>query len=288
MIASEDRVLEEVVDTGLYRLSDPTGAGWREIVSHARAELWATGCCVLHDFVRSSLGGALQREAAELAPRAYYSVETVNAYNTAADPSLPDGHPAHIETERGNAFVARDLIPDDHIIHQLYASSQFQQFIADCFTRPRLYELSDPMSGLCLNVVSPGRGHPWHFDTNEFTVVMVCREAQAGGVFEYCPNIRSTGAENFDDVRAVLTGHGDRYVRRLSLRRGDLQLFRGRYSLHRVTSVEGVSARHSAIFAYSESPGVIGSVTRTRQLFGRVSPSHLAAGSMVRVDGLLD
>ncbi len=87
----------------------------------------------------------------------------------------------------------------------------------------------------------------------------------------------------------MLTGQGTHLIRRLPLRPGDLQLFKGRYSLHRVTTVEGETARHSAIFAYSERPGVIGSVARTRQLFGRVLPEHLAAaGHAVRVDQLLD
>jgi hypothetical protein len=144
------------------------------------------------------------------------------------------------------------------------------------------------LSGLCLNVIAPGRAHPWHFDTNEFTVSMVTQEPEAGGVFEYCPNIRSARAENFEDVRAVLAGRGEHLIRRLALRPGYLQLFTGRYSLHRVTSVDG-TARHSAIFAYSQRPGVIGTVARTRQLFGRVAAAHLAAeGRAVRVDQLMD
>jgi hypothetical protein len=131
--------------------------------------------------------------------------------------------------------------------------------------------------------------HPWHFDTNEFTVSLLTQEASAGGIFEYCPNIRSAQSEHFDDVRAVLTGNGERLVRRLTLRPGDLQLFRGRYSLHRVSAVQGGTARHTVIFAYSERAGVIGSVARTRQLFGRVLPEHLAAADRaVRGDRLLD
>jgi hypothetical protein len=56
-----------------------------------------------------------------------------------------------------------------------------------------------------------------------------------------------------------------------------------------VSEVKGEMARHSAIFAYSERPGVVGSVARTRQLFGRVLPEHLLAEeSAVRVDQLLD
>jgi hypothetical protein len=118
---------------------------------------------------------------------------------------------------------------------------------------------------------------------------MLTQEPEAGGVFEYCPNIRSARAENLDDVRAVLTGDGTRFIRRLSLRPGDLQLFKGRYSLHQVSTVQGGTARHTAIFAYTERPGVMGSVARTRQLFGRVLPEHLAGEERaVRVDQLLD
>jgi hypothetical protein len=165
----------------------------------------------------------------------------------------------------------------------------FRHFIARCFELPELHELADPLSGLVLNVIAPGMEHPWHFDTNEFTVSMLTQQAQAGGVFEYCPNIRTAQDEHFDDVRDVVDGRGERLTRRLPLQPGDLQLFKGRYSLHRVSPVCGEVARHSAIFAYSERPGVIGSVERTRQLFGRVLHEHLAAeGRAVRGDRLLD
>jgi hypothetical protein len=289
MTTSEARVVGQVVNTARYPLAEPASAEWKAVVSRTQDELRVLGCSVLPDFVQPSRRDTLQRECASIAPLAYYDVATVNAYNIAIETSLPADHPGRITMERGNAFVPRDRIAEDFIIHQLYSSELFQRFIASCFELPLLCELADPLSGLCLNVVTPGMEHPWHFDTNEFTVSMLTQEPQAGGAFEYCPNIRSAQAENFADVRAVLRGHGDHLVRRLSLRPGDLQLFKGRYSLHRVTPVHGETARHSAIFAYSERPGVIGSVARTKQLFGRVLPQHLAAeGRAVRVDQLLD
>jgi hypothetical protein len=281
--------VEQVVDTARYPLSEPTGAGWQDMVSRARDELRSQGCSVLPDFVRPALQDSLQRECAQLAPLAHHDVEVVNAYNIAMDTPLPEDHPGRLRMERGNAFVARDRIPSDAIIQQLYTSRLFQDFVAACFELPRVHELADPLSGLCLNVISPGMAHPWHFDTNEFTVSLLTQESSAGGVFEYCPNIRSAQSEHLDDVRAVLADRGEHLVRRLSLRPGDLQLFRGRYSLHRVSTVQGGTARHTAIFAYSEQPGVIGSVARTRQLFGRVLPEHLAAADRaVRGDQLLD
>jgi hypothetical protein len=279
----------ELVDTDRYPLGEPGGAGWNVVVSRVRDELANSGCCVLPDFIPGALRETLRAECAAIAPDAHYDVETVNAYNIDVGTPLPDGHPGRITVERGNAFVARDRIPAGHIVHRLYRDPHFQRFVAACFGLPRVHELGDPLSGLCLNVVEPGMEHPWHFDTNEFTVSLLTQESRDGGVFEYCPNIRSAEDENFGDVRAVLTGNGDRLVRRLALRPGDLQLFKGRYSLHRVSEVRGDTARHTAILAYSERPGVVGSVARTRQLFGRVLPEHLAAeGRAVRVDALLD
>ncbi|MCX4092756.1 arpA protein [Nocardia sp. alder85J] len=281
--------LEQLIDLDRYPIDEYGSAPGESVVERVRAELAADGCSVLRGFVRPSRCAQLRTEGIELAPSAYHTVERVNAYNIPLDTDLPVGHPGRIVMERGNAFVARDRIPADASIHLLYTDSRFRRFVADCFGRPALYEYADPLAGLCLNVVGPGLSHPWHFDTNEFTVSMLTQPSEGGGTFEYCPNIRTPHAEHFDHVRAVLTGGGDHLVRRLVLRPGDLQLFRGRFSLHRVSPVEGTAERHTAIFAYSEHPGVIGSVERTRQLFGRVLPEHLAAaGRSARGDRLLD
>lgn len=285
MSISEVVTVLDVVDTGRYPLTDPGGAAWQEIVGRTRDELQEVGCSVLKDFIRPESRDVLRTECATVAPHAYTTVERVNAYNIALDTPLPEDHPGRTIMERGNAFVARDRIPATAIIQQLYTSPIFQRFVADCFSRLELHELADPLSGLTLNVIAPGRAHPWHFDTNEFTVSLLTQEANGGGCFEYCPNIRSATSENLDDVQVVLAGESD-LVRRLDLRPGDLQLFLGRYSLHQVSTVEGTVARHSAIFAYSERAGVIGSAERTRQLFGRVLPEHLA--KTVRSDELLD
>jgi len=278
----------DVVDTDRYPLADPGSDAWRAVVERTRRDLADVGCSVLSGFIRTESFDALRGEGERAAPDAYYRVEIVNVYNTDPDPSRAADHPGHITMERGNAFVPRDRIEPSAIIHRLYTSPSFQRFVADCFELDRLYELADPLSGLVLNVIRPGRQHPWHFDTNEFTVSLLTQQPEDGGVFEYCPNIRSAQDERFDDVRSVLLGRGERFIRQLVLRPGDLQLFKGRYALHRVSTVRGSVARHTAIFAYSERPGVIGSLARTRQLFGRVLPEHLAAAGRVRVDQLLD
>ena len=64
-------------------------------------------------------------------------------------------------------------------------------------------------------------------------------------------------------------------ARTLVLEPGDLQLFKGRYALHRVRPAEGAARRYVAIFSFVEKEGMVGSPERTRQLYGRVLPIHL-------------
>lgn len=290
MSATDTRVVSQLVNTARYPLSLPSSPAWKRVVSHIRHELETIGCSVLRNFIRPSQLTALRRESECLAPLAYYTLETVNAYNIALDANLPHDHPGKVLMERGNAFVARDRIPSDGLLHQAYTCALFQQFIADCFDLSQVYPLADPLAGLCLNVIPPGREHPWHFDTNEFTVSLLTQQQEAGGLFEFCPQIRTPLAENLEAVRAVLLGRDEGRIRRLELRPGDLQLFKGRYALHRVSPVAGATARHTAIFAYTAQPGIIGQAERTRQLFGRVLDCHLEANraGSARADGLLD
>lgn len=281
--------LKQIVNCDAYALHDPGSADWHTAVQRARSELQQHGCSILTDFIRPQILNELEQQSEALAPDAYYTVETVNAYNTDPSQPLPAEHPARITFERGNAFVARDLIPENHLIHLLYANPLFKQFLAACFEIAVLYELSDPLAGLCMNVLQPDRGHPWHFDTNEFTVSLLTKSADQGGVFQYCPNIRTPEQENLSDVHAVITGLAAQRIQNLYLKCGDLQLFMGRYALHRVSKVQGEKERHTAIFAYTKLPDVIGSVERTRQLFGRVLPEHYAAQhNSARSDKLMD
>jgi hypothetical protein len=154
---------------------------------------------------------------------------------------------------------------------------------------PVLHEYADPLAGLVVNCLRPGCQHPWHYDSNDFIVSMMTKAPEGGGLFEYCPRIRSADDENIDAVSAVLKG-GRGPVRSLALTPGDLQIFYGRLSLHRVTKVEGGRDRHTVIFAYAREPGFIGRAARTRKLFGRIAPIHEreAAQGLARTDALKD
>jgi hypothetical protein len=232
----------------------------------------------------------LSREIRERKGSTHFSTMNINPYfHTEKDTGYPERHPLNTMSERSSGFIPGDAWPPGCGMDTLFRAPALARFVADALRTPTLYCYADPLAGLTANILDPGQQFAWHFDTNEFAVTVLVDAADEGGLFEYVPDIRSARDECFNAVQAVL--EGDRAdVLTLSLKPGDLQIFRGRHSLHRVTRVAASSApRHAAIFAYTFEPGVIGRVARTRQLFGRVLQEHLdAERKRVRSDTLLD
>ena len=139
---------------------------------------------------------------------------------------------------------------------------------------------------MIVNLAEGGGGFPWHFDTNNYTVTLAIQNAESGGEFQYSPHLRTPTDENYAGVEAVLDGD-PALIRTLHLEPGDLQIFKGGYSLHRVAPLSGSTVRYVAIFSFVEESGMVGSPERTRQLYGRVLPVHLERAGL-RADALID
>ncbi len=284
-----DASLHGLVDLARYPLDDLDGEGGRQLIETCRRQLDDDGCVVLKGFVPEQALARLERETERLSPEAHYNQTETNPYNSDGDPGLPASHPKNRFDDRTNGFVAGDRIDDSTIIRQVYQSPRFQRFIAAVVGMEEIHEYADPLAGLVINVLREGCQHPWHYDTNEFIVTMMTRQSHGGGRFEYCPGIRSPEGENFDGVQRVLDGDRSQ-LKSLALQPGDLQVFFGRYSLHRVTPVEGDKERHTVIFAYAKEPGFIGRPERAQRIFGRMAPIHekLLREGMQRSDNLAD
>ena len=282
--------LSDIVDTERYPLHRPDDPRLLETIELARSHLDHEGCAVLRGFLREDRLERLRQESARMAETSFYNTREVNAYFTADDPALPEDDPRRLFMTRTSGFVTRDMITADTLMQRLYVSSAMKSLVQRCLGESRIYEYADPYAGLVLNVLPDGTQQPWHYDTNEFIVTMMTQQPEDGGIFEYCPNIRNPRDENYDGVGAVIRGEEIERVQRLDLRPGDLQLFKGRFSLHRVTRVAGNTPRLTAIFAYSQAPDVVGRLERTRQLYGRVSEQHMLAEERreERADGLID
>ena len=92
--------------------------------------------------------------------------------------------------------------------------------------------------------------------------------------------------ENYTEVSKVLKGKSQ-MVKSIVLQPGDIQLFKGRYSLHRVAPLKGTVPRYVAILSYVEEENMVGSIERTKQLYGRVLPIHYERAGL-RADNFID
>lgn len=119
------------------------------------------------------------------------------------------------------------------------------------------------------------------------TLTLMLQPASSGGSFEFCPNLRSADDETTAAVRAVLDGDR-RGVIESPLGAGDLQLFHGQNSLHRVTAVHaGSPPRFLFAPAWNDVPGLVNTVERSMTSYGRALDVHTnRAASDRRRDGL--
>ncbi len=289
--------VDGLVDTGRYPLSgrdlhpgDARHAAYWRAVETARMGLRSDGCALLKEFVTPAAVRLLNDEITAAKPRTHFSSQVINPYfHTEVNPDFSDDHAVNTFTERSSGFIPADAWPAVCAMDTLFRAPAVCRLLADCLEIDELHCYDDPLAGLTANILDPGQQFPWHFDTNDFAVTVLVQPADDGGLFEYAPAVRSADDEGFEAVGNLLRGSREG-VHTLDLQPGDLQIFRGRYSLHRVTRVAAESQpRHAAIFAYTQQPGVIGRVVRTRQLFGRILPEHEEAERRrVREDDLLD
>lgn len=281
--------LSDCVDLETYPLDRLDTPHAQDMVDMCRRQLADDGCVVLKDFVRPDMLTRLEAETEQLSPSAHINATETNPYNSAADPDLPPEHPKNRFDDRTNGFVAGDRIATGTIIRTLYHDPAFKRFISVVVGVDEIHEYADPLADLVVNVLKEGRQHPWHFDSNDFIVTMQTRKPEAGGVFQYAPNIRGAQGENFEGVQAILDGDHT-LLKSLELTPGDLQIFFGRNALHRVTPVIGPRERHTVIFAYAREPGFVGRPERARAIFGRMAPIHeeMLTREVVRSDNLSD
>jgi hypothetical protein len=249
-----------LINTELYPVDDlesPAAADWIRAI---RAELERDGCSLLPDFVSPQTLAQMLRQVRRITHLGYPGPTQVSPYffnyRLGEGEDLPDSHPLRHRGKRNLAQVAADLIPDDFLLSQLYRSDSMRGFLAAVTGKP-VYRNRDPYQSLNISLMDEGGCQQWHFDSGDMVTTLLLQQPEAGGIFEYAPAIRSDENENFDAVRQVLDGDRER-VRQNRLEAGTLSLFRGHYSLHRVTPVKGKRQRIQAILGYSARPNLYG------------------------------
>lgn len=275
----ERGVLDDVVDVDRWRLSAEAGA------SDLLTSLDAQGFASAAGFLTPATIATLDNEFEALLPYAHVRHDRRSVYGRCDDDGVDNGG---LTSDWVAGHLTRDMFPPHSLAQRLYVSPAFKRFVATSVGVDQVYEYADPLAGLVCTVLPPGGCYGWHYDTNEFVVTIPIRAAEHGGHFEYVPGLRRPGKENMAGARRVIAGKQVDTTRRADGDPGDLQLFRGRYALHRVSPVKGRRSRLTLVLSYSDRPGVIGPLERTRRVYGRVTEAHLMAG-LVRdgADGLV-
>lgn len=258
----DTRDIRSLLDLERYPVDDLDTDRGRALVTSIKASLDRAGSASLPGFLLPEALAAMAAEAERLAHLAFAGPTRVSPYffnYDIAGEDVPVDHPTRFEGIRNLSQVAYDLIPRDSLLCRLYHSDLVTNLVAQVRNKERLYRLADRYQSLNISVMGEGGCQQWHFDRGQLVTTLLVQAAEKGGIFEYVPDIRSEEKEHFDEVAKVLAGDRTR-VHQLDLVPGSLNLFRGHYSMHRVTPVEGHRKRLQTIFAFADEPGTHGNI----------------------------
>ena len=275
----------EYIDLTRYPI-DEVGSARNALIEESNLAIKDGGCVVLKGFVKQERVSELVAECDRVERHGHRNFTRTNPYFLNDREDLPLTHPLRRFFDRSNAFVPADNFGSDSILRAIFDWPAFSPFVKEVLGEEKFFPYADPLADVTVNLAEEGGGFPWHFDTNNYTVTLAIQNAEHGGDFEYSPMVRSLTDENYDVVEKVLDGDKN-LIRTLKLEPGDLQIFKGRYSLHRVAPLAGLRKRYVAIFSYVAEPGMVSSPQRAKELYGRVLPIHLERAGL-RADALID
>jgi hypothetical protein len=263
-------MIEQILDLNRYPLDRVGTAAWTALVDQCRADLAANGMFNLEGLVRSD---ALDRCVAELKPvmdtLSFTHMRKHNIYFMKTVPGLPKDHHALIETKTINHTVCADQVPQS-IVMYIYEWAPMIMFLAATMDKTALYPMRDPLARANVMAYRDGEALNWHFDRSEFTTTLLLQAPEQGGDFVYRSDLRTADDPNYEGVAKLMRGE-DPDVKTLKLSAGTLNVFKGRNTAHKVSTVRGAKERLIAVFSYYEKPGVMFSREEQIGFYGRTA-----------------
>jgi hypothetical protein len=256
------------VDLKRYPIHDIDNPIRAQLVGEYRGHMDRLGVAEIEGFLTEDGIRRMVEESAGLEAKAHHNALVGNAYLDDPDANLPADHTRRLTEKTSLGAIAYDQIPESHLIRQIYEWDVLKDFLGDILGLEKIYRYADPMGGLNIAVMKDGDYLRWHFDQTDFVTSLSIRNADEGGAFEFAPMIRTPDQENYGVVKATIQGSRER-VRHLENRPGTLVLFKGRYSLHRVTPIQGKTSRLMGLFGYDSKPGTQSSEYLRKIRYGR-------------------
>ena len=259
--------MNRLINLDRYPLHQLDSDAGQQLLRQCRNDLERNGMFTLKGFMR-------QQAIDEILPGMLHKIEREsftharehNIYFDDQVDGLAADHPALARLQTINHTLCGDQIAES--LHQVYEWPGLTEFLASVMQKPKLYSMADPLA--CANVMGyyEGEGLNWHFDRSEFTTTLLLQAPRQGGEFQYRQELRSDEDPNYDAVARLLRGD-DHEVSTLRLGAGDLNVFRGKNTAHRVTPPLGDVARVITVFTYYETPGRMFSDEENLGFYGR-------------------
>jgi hypothetical protein len=260
--------LSRIIDVDSYPM-DSAGPLTHRLRADARRQFLETGVCIFDGFLRTEALEAVLSEVDLCVDQAYVSTTSSTVYLEPGSNVWPPGDPRRVEEITAVGTLAEDQLSSDSWLRRLHGAAAFQRFIGDIVGSSRLYGYADGLTSVNVLVFERGHRLGWHFDEAEYAVTLLLRPALSGGMFEYAPLVRHSGADRDSAIRGVIAGV--RQPLTAPLRAGSLMVFRGRDSLHRVTAVRGGGPRIVAVLSYDKCAGLCLSEHDRRLFYGRIA-----------------
>lgn len=258
----------DLINKQLYPLHRPESTTYKTLVERCRDELATQSACLLRGFVTKEATENMVTEVDRVSSDAYPCRVTHNIFLEENDDKFSSEHPRRRPQSTELDSVAFDQISHKDGLHQLYSWDPLLFFIASVLNKESYYRMADPLGALTVNVMHQGQNHGWHFDEAEVTTTLMLQAPEAGGIFQYAPNVRPEQSSSYEILEQVLSG---RYpgIRTLKVDPGTLILFEGYRSMHQVTRVEGKVTRYVATLCYKDQPAVYNSPEVHKLFYGR-------------------
>jgi len=228
------------------------------------------GILVFSEFITKNVLKEMNNEANSVKPNAFKRSSEYNVYVQPTDLNYPMNSARNRIMKTTKKCVPNDLITDESFLMKIYNSSKIQKFFCSLLGVSNIYPYSDDLSSVNINYYEPGDALGWHFDNSDFTITLLIKNCTKGGVYEYFTDMRhkEDGSENFELVENILDNKIPPSIQQAN--EGDLMIFKGNKSLHRVTDVLD-GERILVTFNYNNQKGLSLSEQSRKTFFGRIA-----------------
>jgi hypothetical protein len=266
-----------------YPIDAASTSEYAAMIKICKEQLRVQGFVSLKNFLDSRCVSSLVSSILDLEQLGvgFYSTERHNVFlednakeSSSTDQDAKSLHPRHIQLKSSKLLInANDLVRKAPELDILFQSTAFLHFIRDVL-QLNLYPSSDEYGKYYANIFNKGDGLNFHFDRSEFSISLILQPADDGGRFQFVPNSReivegwSEMPLNTKDLRSAIAASSSKYtLEEPDLAAGDLYLFRGQNSLHRVSEITK-GTRINVILTFNTEPDVMLNNYTLQKFFG--------------------